>query len=234
MPKGAKFFRLVYTGNGKLFDIDADRRLLVPAGRRFHPSLAKFAPDGRYVVAETITGWGTLGWEIIDTKTEKTLGLIKYFIEDKNQIPHPRSNCFGHLSGFGTVLAEQIASSTLKCRLVPISEFLQIPPALLQLWAQVAVRGELDPAGEFFPWNEQAWEKKQQELAAFPPPLPEFPFPGFLATDKLHWLRAEFQAASDNSEQKRGLAEKLLRRAEEVGNTVEANRCRAWLAANRE
>ena len=230
--EGGKVFQvgsLVYTGNGKLFDIDADRRLLVPAGRRFHPSLAKFAPDGRYVVAETITGWGTLGWEIIDTKTEKTLGLIKYFIEDMDQIPHPRSNCFGHRSGFGTVLAEQIASSTLKCRVVPISEFLPIPPALLQLWAQVAVRGELDPAGEFFPWNEQAWEKKQQELAAFLPPNPEFPFPGFLATDKLHWLRAEFQAASGNSELKWRLAEELHRRAEEAGNLVEASRWRAWL-----
>ena len=84
------------------------------------------------------------------------------------------------------------------------------------------------------PWTELEWEKKQQELASHPAPYSDFPFPGYLATDKLHWLRAEFGAAlwsnSERSElQTRALAEKLLRRAEEVGNTVEANRCRAWL-----
>ena len=26
-------------------------------------------------------------------------------------------------------------------------------------------------------------------------PHPDFPFPGYVATDRLHWLRAEFTAA---------------------------------------
>lgn len=116
------------------------------------------------------------------------------------------------------------ASEAGQIHIIPTSR-LDIPPALLQLWAQVAVRGELGPDGEFVPWNEATWEKKRQELAAVPPPHPDFPFPGYVATDKLHWLRAEYTAAADKD--KLRLATELLRRAEASGDKVEAVRWRA-------
>jgi hypothetical protein len=96
---------------------------------------------------------------------------------------------------------------------------------LLQLWAQVAVRGELDAVGQFVKWDEATWEKKRQELAAKPAPLPDFPFPGYVAVDKLHWLRQEYENASDA--EKPRLAKQLLDRAEIIGDKTEAGRWRA-------
>ena len=197
--------------SGIFYDIKTKTRLVSPPGRKYHPALVKFAQDGRFVKTD--------GY-LIDSVTEKSIPLYHSLWQ---------FNAEGTLDGFGSFFHYE-RGDLHKMALFPAPRFLKdIPPELLQLWIQVAVRGELGAAGEFVAWNEESWDKKQQELATFPPPHPEFPFPGFLATDKLHWLRAEFQAASDNSEQKRALAEKLLRRAEEVGNTVEANRWQAWL-----
>ena len=111
---------------------------------------------------------------------------------------------------------------------IPLASRLDFPPAAIELWAQVAVRGELGPEGEFVPWNEPTWEKKRQELAAVPPPYPDFPFPGHLARDPLHWLRKEFEAAADAA--KLPLARELLRRAEASGNQPEATRWRREIA----
>jgi hypothetical protein len=107
---------------------------------------------------------------------------------------------------------------------------LDIPPDLLELWAQVAVRGHLDDEGAFVQWDEPTWEQKRQELAAQPAPWTEFPFPGYVATDRLHWLRAEFANATDQVE-KAALASELLKRAEDTGDNAEAVRWRSWLAA---
>ncbi len=90
------------------------------------------------------------------------------------------------------------------------------------------VRGELGPDGEFVPWNEPTWEKKRQELAAIPAPRPDLPFPGYVATDRLHWLRSEYNAAANDVDKHR-LAKELLRRAEANGDRVEAVRWRAKL-----
>ena len=68
-------------------------------------------------------------------------------------------------------------------QLLPPADQLNIPPDLLELWAQVAVRGCLDERGAFVPWDEQTWEKKRRELAAKPAPYSDFPFPGYVATD---------------------------------------------------
>jgi hypothetical protein len=107
---------------------------------------------------------------------------------------------------------------------------LNIPPDLLELWAQVAVRGHLDDEVVFVPWDESTWEQKREELAARPAPWPDFPFPGYVATDRLHWLRAEFTNATDDA-RKATLATELLKRAEDAGDNAEAVRWRAWLAA---
>jgi hypothetical protein len=85
----------------------------------------------------------------------------------------------------------------------------------------------LDSDGRFVAWNEATWEKKRQELAAKPAPYPDFPFPGHVATDKLHWLRQEYASASDKA--KPTLAKQLLGRAEAAGDKAEAARWRAIL-----
>jgi hypothetical protein len=111
---------------------------------------------------------------------------------------------------------------------LPTAALKSIPLDLLESWSQVAVRGELDAENRFKLWNEATWERKRQELAAKPTPIADFPFPGHVATDKLHWLRAEYFAATNAAEKQR-LAKELLRRAESNGDESEAVRWRAIL-----
>ena len=117
-----------------------------------------------------------------------------------------------------------LAVDKAEVRVLADTARLSIPPKLLELWAQVAVRGELGPDGGFVRWNEEIWQRKWKELAAVPPPDPNFPFPGHLARDPLHWLRKEFEAAADAA--KLPLARELLRRAEASGDAPEAARWR--------
>lgn len=65
--------------------------------------------------------------------------------------------------------------------------------------------------------------------AAAKPPHPDFPFPGYVATDSLHWLRAEYEAATVD-EAKLQLASKALRRSEASGDKNEAVRWQNELA----
>lgn len=65
-------------------------------------------------------------------------------------------------------------------------------------------------------------------MAAAPAPNPALPFPGYVATDKLRWLRAEYEAASEND--KLRLATELLDGAESADDKIEAVRWRAVLA----
>ena len=60
-----------------------------------------------------------------------------------------------------------------------------------------------------------------------PLPYPDFPFPGHVATDRLHWLRQEYMNASDVDKPR--LAKQLLDRAEAAGDKAEAIRWRAIL-----
>jgi hypothetical protein len=99
----------------------------------------------------------------------------------------------------------------------------------LELWAQVAVRGELDAEGRFVPWDEGTWDKKRQKLAGMPVPYPDFPFPGYLSNDKMYWLRQEFEHASETAKSR--LAKQLLDRAEATGDKAETIRWRAILTA---
>ena len=71
-------------------------------------------------------------------------------------------------------------------------------------------------------WDEPTWEKKRQDLAAMPALYPDFPFPGYLAVDRLYWLRQEFENAS-NADKPR-LAKQLLEGANLAGDKVEAIR----------
>lgn len=195
----------------RIADVGTKKRLIPPPGRKYHSALQKFTQDGRFFLDED-KSW-------IDTVTE-----MKF---KSNLFP---CNLICNIDRFGSLYFYAIMDENRRgggTSLFPAPRFLKVPPDLLQLWIQVAVRGELGASGEFIPWNEEAWQKKQQELGTFPPPHPEFPFPGYLATDKLHWLRAEFHSVPEGK--KHPLAKELLRRAESMGNISEARRWRNWL-----
>ena len=57
-------------------------------------------------------------------------------------------------------------------------------------------------------------------------PRPDLPFPGYVATDRLHRLRAEPAEAETDADRLRR-ARDLLRRAEAAGDRAEAVRWRA-------
>jgi hypothetical protein len=164
--------------------------------------LARLAADGRFV--GTLTPFGT---SVIDTRTDK-------------QFPARARWSFADVPGFGLVSAVTPHERGVQTMLIPSADKLDLRSDLLELWVQVAVRGELGPDGAFTPWNEPTWEKKRQELAAQPSPYPDFPFPGQVVADRLHWLRQEYLSARDGD--KPGLAKQLLNRAEAVGDRVES------------
>jgi eukaryotic-like serine/threonine-protein kinase len=190
---------LLIKDNTQVFDVATFKRLHPPSGRKYHPALKRIAPDGRFVSGDDLN-------QLIDTNTEKSI---------------PTSGLPRYLPNYGWILW----SNGMEVRLPPPKQ-LNIPGDLLELWAQVAVRGELGPDGSFVKWKEETWESKRQELAALPAPHPDFPFPGYVATDKLHWLRAEYDEATSDVDKHR-LAADLLRRADETGDRTEAARWRA-------
>ncbi len=203
----ARAGNLVHGGNGWVSDVRTWQRFLPPPGRKFHPDLARFAPDGRFVAAAINSNP-----VLIDTQTDKAL-QTQY---DWHSVPAQG------------IIAVQHADHLATIRLLPPVSKLDLPPDLLELWAQVAVRGELDGEGRFIKWDEATWEKKRQELAAKPAPYPDFPFPGHVAADRLHWLRQEYLAAREADKPR--LAKQLLARAEAAGDRAEAVRWRALVA----
>ena len=221
---------LAHGGAGRIYNTRTWQRLLPPPGRKFHPDLARFAPDERFVRA-VINGEQAL----IDTRTDKSFPmqgdwgtLPKFGMIQATTANHEatiRLLPSGSRLDLSADLLEKVARGTADYP-IPASH-LQLPADMLELWAQVAVRGELGSDGEFVKWDEPTWERKRQELAAKPAPYPDFPFPGHVATDKLHWLRQEYDSASDTN--KPTLAKQLLDRAEAAGDKAEAVHWRAIL-----
>jgi WD40 repeat protein len=201
----------VVDNSGQIFNVATWQRLQPPKGHKYHPDLSSFAPDGRFV--SILDDRGNV--DLLDTRTE-------------NAIQRGVSGPSFYQAEFGWVWGGYRLGCTVD-RLPP-PDRLNIPSDLLELWAQVAVRGQLDDEGAFVQWDESTWEQKRQELAAQPAPWPEFPFPGYVATDRLHWLRSEFVSAQAGAESA-ALAEELLKRAEAAGDNAEAVHWRAWLAA---
>lgn len=151
---------LIYDGYCKtMLDAKTFQPLNPPPGRRYTPELARLAPDGRF-------------FEGLDTVTEKDLP------EDTYGIHHP---------GLGVVSVEVFASDLYNLHILPDPSKLNIPPAMLELWAQVVVGGELGTDDQFTAWDEPTWQAKQKELAAMAPPYKDFPFPGFVATEPHLW-----------------------------------------------
>jgi eukaryotic-like serine/threonine-protein kinase len=204
---------------GQLFDTRHWRRVQPPKGRRHHPDLAFFAPDSRFTLlppeGDSITG------KFIDSATDKTFELFYISGTDWMENPTylPRTGWSMRWSDDWRLLVQRL----------PTLDHLSIPPDLLELWAQVAVRGQLDDGGTFVSWNESTWEGKRQELASGPVPYPDFPFPGYVAVDRFHWLRQEFESASGADKSR--FARQLFDRANAVGDKAEAARWTAFLAS---
>jgi hypothetical protein len=188
----------------ELIDGRTLKRLSPPAGRKFHPALKRLTKDGRFFFS---------GDSITDTVTEK-------------QIPDVRFNGqrTKYWTGFGTIASEY------GWRMLPAPQHLEIPPDLLDLWAQVAARGHLDGEGAFVKWDEQPWEKIRQELANEAMQWPILPFLKPLADDRLYWLRQEYASASDAY--KPLVAKQLVDRANAVGDNVEVAHWVAVVANN--
>ncbi len=197
------------TGDG-ILDTKSGERLTPQTGRRFHPTLARFSADGRFVVTKQ---------NVIDMNPEKEFQTVQW----------PGSLDYVPVPGLGFV-AVSAGDWNATIRLFPTKVLNDIPADLLELWAQVAVCGELSTDGQFVKWSEQTWEQKRQKLAAAVAPVQGLPFPGYVATDKLHWLRSEFDDAKTDREKLR-IARELLRRAELAGDRSESMRWKAQITS---
>src|SRR5205823_3734801 len=128
----ARAGHLAHGGDGQVYDMRTWQRLLPPPGRRFHPDVAGFSPDGRFVTA-AVNG----GTVVIDTRTDKQF---------------PVAGAWHKMPGFGLVasLSNVRFDGPVDNRAVqflPPADRLNFPSDLLELWAQVAVRGHLDEHG---------------------------------------------------------------------------------------
>lgn len=153
-----------------LTDPETYTRYQPKVGRKYAEELALLAPDGRF-------------WNSLDTVTEKDLPVV--FFEG------------GYLPGFGQATIRSHDGQNernnksfvgAELQVLPDTKFLDIPPDILELWAQVVVGGELGPDGLLVKWDHKTWIEKQRKLASFKPPHPEFPFPGWVAQEPNLWL----------------------------------------------
>jgi serine/threonine protein kinase len=165
----------VLTGDDRLYGLRPLRRLEPSAGRKYPPEFRRLVPGGRFLhVAEA-----RIYDRLIDLEVDKVV-----VFRPKNMFPCPAPGCsFSGLDYSWTPIV------------LPAPD-LPINADALELWAQVAVRGELDPgSGLLVKLDEAAWERKRQELLTRPRPPGEFPFPGAFAADRLFWLRREVEEA---------------------------------------
>jgi serine/threonine protein kinase/WD40 repeat protein len=210
---------LVLSAGGVLHETRGWRLLRPPPGRKYHPDLARFAPDGRFVASPASSDL-TSGWGLIDMRTERFAPTSEEY--------HPLPGG-GWIAPVARVFEQPSSPTAVRLLVLPPDGRLDLPPDLLALWAQVAACGELGPDGELVPWDEPTWQRWRQELAARPAPRADVPFPGHLAHDTLHWLRSAYRDAASDAERLR-LAGELHRRAERLGDRAEALRWRDEVA----
>ena len=162
----------------------------------------------------------------VDSVTDKTFELYLMTMEGSTYIPG--AGWSASWLRYGETVGTHYGGLTVHVQRLPALNRLNISPDLIELWAQVVVCGELDDSEGFKKWDEPPWEMKRQELAAMRAPYPDFPFPGHVAVDRLHWLRQKFENANDD--EKPRLARELLDRASVAGDKSEANRWIEFLA----
>jgi hypothetical protein len=183
---GGKLFREERT----LYTADPFQRLNPPRGRTYHPDLVRIAADERF-------------FENLDTVTEK-------------ELPHAVTGA--HIAGIGLVEVKKFkvwnserdrycAYQDAELRYQPDPSKLGIPGAILELWAQLVVGGELGSDGVFQAWDQPTWAAKQKELSAMKPPYGDFPFPGWAATEPNLWYLIQANMASNDAEREQLLGE---------------------------
>jgi serine/threonine protein kinase len=203
-----------WIGDNLVVDTQTGKQIPPSRNRRLHPDLALFAPDGRFAVPSSPNGD-----RLLDTLTDKAV------------ISSP--GVAGYVPGAGFVgtwvrRAGFVQTRAPNERLVWIRRvaLIDVPPDVLELWLQVAVCGELGPFGEFVPYSESTWEQKRRELVARAAPVAGFPFPGYVATNHLHWLQMGCVGHQvGTTEPPLSLLDRLIQRAEESGDTATA---RLW------
>jgi hypothetical protein len=178
-----------------LTDANTFQRLKPPQGRRYAAELARLAPDGRF-------------FENLDTVTEKELP-VSFDGKAMSGIGSMTFKDYSLEYGGGAVFYKDT-----KLNILPDPKRLDFPPALLELWAQVVVAGELTSDGRFQPWDQPTWAAKEKELAAMKPPYPDFPFPGWAATEPNLWYR--IQAKQNRTPEAETLFEEWRRRSGRV------------------
>lgn len=219
---------LIQLDGGGVFETQTWQRLFPPPGRRFHPALARFAGDGRFVPSHLAHSPFLPG--IIDVRTERQFPTGRGVLRDDARpsgLYERLGVLYGPVKGFGLVTCTDLHAYAVGLRILPTTDLGTIPDDLLEDWLRLAFRGEIGPDGAFVPWDEPTWDRRRQALATRPvaPPLP-----GHLANDPLHWLRREYTEAPYGPGRDR-LAAELLRRAEALGDRAEAARWREEMAA---
>lgn len=149
------------------------QRLKPPVGRRYAAELAKLAPDGRF-------------FENLDTVTEKEVPLPEYF-SFTSHFPAYGQVGWNRYEGWFSLGVGPEMRTDPHLVILPDPLKLNIPPAMLELWAQVVTGGELATDGRFEAWDEPTWQAKQKELAAMKPPHEDLPFPGWVASEPHLW-----------------------------------------------
>jgi len=220
----------IYTGNGLVFNTKAWQRRFPDGAKKYPSNLGRFSKNGRFVNAVIDDKYFA-----IDTVADKQFPCAGNW----STLNKAGNDCLVRIRMSNQNTARH--ESSVEICLIPTSRLSEIPPVILQHWVQLLVRGEFEANGQFKKWDEATWQQKRQELAAVPPPIPNFPFPGQVCNDINYWLRTEFGEAVNRAnpfiagvqqklaakEQQLRLATELLRRAEESGEKTEAVR---WLA----
>jgi serine/threonine protein kinase len=165
---------LVLTPEGAVHDLTAGgSRRLPPPGRRYHPEAMRLNGGRRLLIPQVPLAYS----QLIDLAAEKVVG------------PY---------GDYRRVTADGVAAVSVGI-LLPAPD-IDLPADVLELWAQVTVRGELGPDGTLVKWDEPTWERKRRELAARARPVGAFPFPGEVARDRLYWLRQQARESGDRPE----------------------------------
>ncbi len=181
-----------------LFTRDPINRIKAPPGRKYATELAKLAPDGRF-------------FENLDTVTEKEVPLPEYF-SFTSHFPAYGQVGWNRYEGWFSLGVGPEMRTDHHLVILPDPPKLNIPPAMLELWAQVVTGGELATDGRFEVWDEPTWQAKQKELAAMKPPYEDFPFPGWVASKPhLWWHIRAFM--TQNYEERNKLLDEWRRRS---------------------
>ena len=168
------------TDGRRLVRLDTGRVELPAPGRWYHPGAAPLALNGRWLPTLSNVVDLAVMKEVIAAHVSRDSGVT-------GVTSMPGGFAVQHIIG---------GISAGPDRYIPAPNA-ALPADLLERWAQVVLCGELGAGDEFVPWDEPTWERHWAELAAIPP-LPDFPFPGQVATDRLYWLKRHYkQAESD-------------------------------------